>query len=341
MRELIGRIAVTDDDAATALRVIAHFDDLADRGASSSTLLRAAAGLAHAPVGMHHGGTARTVRVDPPGATTSPSGLPDSSWPREVVDRSRAISIWLERSGAPGPLDQLILERCAQALRVSLGAGGRAASLDELMQVVCDPQASEPERSDALEKLGVGEPTIVHSASARVTADGPTAQVDGAWVVLTPAGHSVRGRRPDTRIGSASVHKGDVPTALVNARVAEALSVHPVHGGPSWVVFEELGALADIAGAITPEMARDSSEVRTLELLRAERPWVPQVIQQLAAGATLRAAAQATHVHHSTMQDREAWLEIKLGYQLRTPPGRERATAAWAMWRISGFLHYR
>jgi len=341
MRELIGRIAVTDDDAATALRVIAHFDELVDRDASSSTLLRAAAGLANAPVGMHDGATARTVRLDPPGSLTSPPASPDQSWPRELVDPSRAISIWLERSGSPGPLDQLILERCAQALRACFGAGGRAASMDELMQVVCDPQASEVERSDALEKLRVGEPITVHVASAAMSADGPTAQVDGECLALTPAGALVQGRRPDTRIGAATARRGDVPAALENARLALALSVHPSHGGPAHVVFEELGALADFARAITPMAARDSADVRLLELLRAERPWAPHVIQQLSSGATLRAAAQTMHLHHSTMQDREAWLHSKLGYPLRTPQGRERATAAWAMWRISGHLHHR
>jgi hypothetical protein len=341
MRELIGRIAVTDDDAAAALRAIAHFDDLVNRGASSSTLLRAAAAMANAPVGMHDGATGRTIRVDPPGSLTSTPESPNQSWARELVDGPRSISIWLERSSAPAPLDQLVLERCAQALRAGYGTSARAVSPDELLRVVCDPQTTETERSDALQKLRLDGPLTVHVASAQMTADGPTILVNGSHVSLTSAGASVNGRRQDTRMGVASVPLTDVPTALAKACVALTLSVHPSHGGPARVLFDELGALADFARAVTSTAARDSAEVRTMEALRAERPWVPQAIQQLATGATLRAAAQIMHLHHSTMHDRELWLESQLGYSMRSPQGRERATAAWAMWRISGLLHHR
>jgi len=53
MRELIVRLDVVDDDAASALRVIAHFDGLVDERASGPAMVRAAAALAGCPAAWH------------------------------------------------------------------------------------------------------------------------------------------------------------------------------------------------------------------------------------------------------------------------------------------------
>ncbi len=41
MRELIGKVAISDGTTASALQVIAHFDVLADQRASVGSILRA------------------------------------------------------------------------------------------------------------------------------------------------------------------------------------------------------------------------------------------------------------------------------------------------------------
>ncbi len=46
MRELIGKVAISDGTTASALQVIAHFDVLADQRASVGSILRAAAAAA-------------------------------------------------------------------------------------------------------------------------------------------------------------------------------------------------------------------------------------------------------------------------------------------------------
>lgn len=342
MKELIGRVTVTDGDTATALRVISHFDGLVDHGASTAAILRAAAALADAPVGLHDSAAGRTTRVDAAGRPLSePTPEPGPSWTRIVIDRAQASTVWLERDGEPGPLDQLILERCAQALRARLRGLIEPLSVEKLVRIACDGGVTDLERSDALSALRITGPvTVVTTPASIVPAARARALSVQTWVALLPDGtQTATVVRSPGRLGSACVVDNDIPRGYQHAVRALDLAVDPALGGPSIVAFEDLGALASIAEALTPQAAAASAEVVALENLRTQRPWVPATFYYLSTGLSLRQAAQALHVHHSTLQDRIDWLEDLLGYSPRSLDGRVRAAAAWAVWRISGRLH--
>ncbi|MAO82180.1 MAG: hypothetical protein CMH82_16255, partial [Nocardioides sp.] len=63
MRELIGQLSAVDDGAASALRVIAHFDGLVESRAGLGALVRAAAALSGVPAGLRDPSQARALRA--------------------------------------------------------------------------------------------------------------------------------------------------------------------------------------------------------------------------------------------------------------------------------------
>lgn len=339
MRELIGQVAVRDDATATALRVISHFDDLVNAGASTATILRAAAALSGVAVGMHDGADDRTVRVDPPGSASNGAPERDATWPRATIEHARASSVWIERAGDSGPLDSLILERCAQALRARRPSIASSLADDELVRIACDEDASEDERRQACTALGLpAEPAVIVFSSRVTSGLLNTTEFRGLRVLLATS-NKLPTESSGMRSGSSVASDGAVPAALARAERALALAVHPMLGGPNHVEFESMGVAAIVAEQVSPSSARAASEVAHLQRLRAGRPWLPALFSQGAVGQSIRNTAQTLHLHHSSLQGRSVWLEHELGYSLRTVEGRHRAAATWLLWRISGWLH--
>jgi hypothetical protein len=340
MRELIGRLAVTDGDAASALRVIAHFDALSDQRAPAISFLRAAAALADCSVGLRDAAQGSASRVAPTGLA-----LPDvpaelaNSWPRILVDENRAATVWLERSGDPGPLDQLILERCAHGLRPLLrGAEDHRPDSAAAVRIACDRHVSEDERRAALRSLGVGEaPLVVATPASHPPKSGHRALIGASWALLLPGNATVdHVLAPGSRAGVAHAGDGDVPAGWSKAAKALSLAVDGSAGGPHQVRFEDLGDLVVLAEVAGKADLAGAADVQTLERLRQSHPWVPATIYQVVGHQSVRSAAVGLHVHHSTLQQRVEWLERELGYSLREPAGRFRAATAWTLWRCSG-----
>jgi hypothetical protein len=67
MKGLLLRLSAVDADAEAAVRVIAYFDALVERGATPVELVRAAAGLAECPAGLDRRGV-EPVRFGPDSA---------------------------------------------------------------------------------------------------------------------------------------------------------------------------------------------------------------------------------------------------------------------------------
>ena len=100
MRELIGRVEVVDDDMASALRVIAHFDSLVTERASVGALIRAAAALG-SPVGLREATSGRVSRVGADGQVLTASS-PGPIRLEVPVDAGHEQVLWLE-GDRPGP----------------------------------------------------------------------------------------------------------------------------------------------------------------------------------------------------------------------------------------------
>ncbi len=337
MRELIGKVAISDGTTASALQVIAHFDVLADQRASVGSILRAAAALADCPVVLHRGAIGSTVRVDPAGRTLSddPPDAPDETVHREMVDRHESADLWLERTGTAGSLDQLILERAAQALRPLLRSAATLPDRQAAVRIACDPLTSEADRRAALRARGVtGEALVVVTPPDQPPKSGSAVELRSRWVLLLPAHSGVDEHiARSSRAGIAKTRDLDIVEALRRATRALALTVEGESGGPVQVDYDDLGDIVDLAQLLPP--GTDTPDAGRLEELRRRRPWVPGTIYQVLGQPSMRRAATALHIHHSTLQHRLAWLESELGYRLDNPAGRLRAATAWTLWRCA------
>ncbi|MGY0387184.1 helix-turn-helix domain-containing protein [Nocardioides sp. WG-D5] len=330
MRDLIGKLEVVDDDAASALRVIDHFDRLVDERASTAAVVRAAAALSGATAGLHDAARALVRRFTPDGRTLT--GKDEGDWRHEPVPGQPGSWLWLERAGGDGPLDALILERAARALQ-ALSTGSAPPSTGGLVRIACDPGATDADRRDAVARLGLTGPvTVVLSTSADLRA-----------TLISTMGSLVVGLLPGTPALPEGIRAGAavasdplrLPTALEQARTALRLAASVGGLAPSVVRHEDLGALAVIAERFSPQEAAGVGDVRRLDELLAGHPWVVDTLHAVLDQPSLRQSAAMLHVHHSTLQERLTWLSGQLGYSPVKGRGRQRAAVAVLLWRVA------
>ncbi|EFL36488.1 conserved hypothetical protein [Streptomyces viridochromogenes DSM 40736] len=81
----------------------------------------------------------------------------------------------------------------------------------------------------------------------------------------------------------------------------------------------------------TADAAARRGHVVRMETAAATTPWLSKTLHAVASTGSLRAAAAAINIHHSTLQDRLAHAEHLLGWPVRTPQGRLRLQLALAM----------
>ncbi len=325
MRELITRMTVVDDDAATALRVISHFDTLTDHGASIAGMLRAAAALAGCPAGA--AGPGGRLRFGADGER-----LADHDRPMSAVARSfESVTVWLERKGRPRSLDSLILERCARSIHL---VGSRPP--DDAVRIACDPQTSAAERVEVLRSLGLGAVFTVVATYPSESAAVPVAPlIEGRRIQLLASARVPALISPLVAAGLAQASADDVVQARQKAATALRLAVDPLTGGPAQVRHEELGSLAALAARFEPGEAAQIPDVRQLRELTGRRPWATAVLAAVLSATSVREAARRQNLHHSTLQQRISWLEQHLGYSLLTTDGHSRAAVTLLLWRIA------
>jgi hypothetical protein len=173
VKGLLLRLSAVDADAATALRVIAHFEALLGSGAlDSASLVRSTAGLAECAAGWEPTDGSR-VRFGPDGVALA--GAPGQV--SAEADLGPAGRVWLERPGAAGPLDDLVLEWMAIAARV-LGGRPRMAEPPHvadpaLVELVLSEREAVEDRARALRLLGLApeSPLRVVVVSGGMAAD--------------------------------------------------------------------------------------------------------------------------------------------------------------------------
>ncbi|GAA5169674.1 helix-turn-helix domain-containing protein [Amycolatopsis dongchuanensis] len=306
MRDLLGRLAALDPDAGAAVEVIAYFDQLAESRAGLESVVRGAAVLAGVPAGFSDGGAIR-IRVTPDGVPQRPSP-PEPGWPSVPAGTG---TLWLERSGPPGPIDAMILERAAKA--------ARGATAPALVTVLVDASASEDARLRAARGLGLdGTLRALALASGVPVVQRVTDPLPAGRVGVGPS-------------GAVLALPGSWAAARVALRfTAEGTEQDP---GPRVVHAAELGGLAVLAGAVGPD-TEPVPDVRALERAASEGPWVLTTLVTVADSTSLRAAAAELVVHHSTLQDRLDRVEHVLGWSVREPRGRLRLQLALALRRL-------
>jgi hypothetical protein len=339
VKDLVVRLAALDPDAGAALRVIAYFDQLVDTRAGLQTIVRGAAVLAGCPARLVDGERRVHLRVGPDGRNGEAAGLPDPSWLSTPLEPGGRAVLWLERPGPAGPVEAMVLERAAAAARAVLDrtrGPGRAPADDAAVEVLIDASAVPEARRHAARRLGLPE-----SALARAVAlEGGTARIDpaagGHDRVPRMPGQSPGASAPGPRAGvGPAVPVLGLPASWAAARTALRLTAEGTDEdpGPRIVHADELGGLAMLAGAVGPATP-PIPDVLALEQVAAAAPWMLSTLYAVATNTSLRTAAVALRVHHSTLQDRIIHAERLLGWPVREPQGRLRLALALALRRL-------
>ncbi|MBE1577488.1 PucR family transcriptional regulator [Amycolatopsis roodepoortensis] len=369
MKGLLLRLSEVDADAEAAVRVIAYFDELVAKQARLSDLVRATAALAGCVAGLRRDGVPAPLRFAPDGepaadAVTEPASADLGAPPGKV---------WLERIGAPGPLDDLVLERFAMAARV-LGRAEHAGNAPHLadpalVELLLGEQAGEEDRARALRLLGLaaGRPVRVLAVGTEDGRDPGAAAVgllarggslprlhvatvgEVAAVLLQPRDdHAIVGAlrsaladraRERDAAGGVRVGVGDAVPGLearrswLQAKLAERFAVPAVE---PIVVHGDLGSLTLLAEVPVARL-RGQDDVLALDTLAATPTGAADVaaLEAFCRTGSLRQAAVALHRHHSSVAARLAHVEDALGWRLDEPGDRFRARLALLARRLA------
>jgi hypothetical protein len=338
MKDLVVRLSALDPDAGAAVRVIAYFDQLVDARAGLATIVRGAAVLAGCPARLADRERGVHLRMGPDGRRGEAAGPPDPSWLSTPVAGGNAV-LWLERPGPAGPVEAMVLERAATAAHAVLDrTRGRAPfqSDEAAVEVLIDESAPPEARRHAARGLGLPESGLARA----VALEGGGAHIAPATVagVLESwnPGHALgdAGTGPRAGVGTA-VPVLSLPASWAAARIALRLTAEGTDDdpGPRVVHADEVGGLALLAGSVGPGTP-PIPDVLALEQAAAAAPWMLATLYAVATTGSLRAAAAALRVHHSTLQDRIVHAERLLGWPVREPPGQFRLHLALVLRRL-------
>jgi hypothetical protein len=343
VRELLGRLSAIDSNAENSVRVIAHFDALTEGHAGVDAFVRAAAALAECTAGLQHPELRLYIRVDS-GGNRLQRGDGQTRSPIQRLDGNGA-KVWLERPVEATSTDVMILERLAAGVLVALERTYRPMVRrdPDLVELMLNDRAGEADRARAADQAG-----LTRHAPVRVVASvGGDQALPAEWrklsttvatftaSIVAAAAWSVDSP-PTTRVG---VGPAGPPAALPHSWRG-ALAALRLTGagtaedpGPRLLCYEDLGAVGLLSETI-PAAAARIDDVVALDRVGEELPWALATLDALAEHQSLRRAASALHIHHSTLQERVLLLERGLGYSLGNVAGHNRLFLALVLRRL-------
>lgn len=330
MQELVGRLTALDPEASETLKVVAYFDVLVAGGVSLQAMLRGAAVLSGTVAGAFDG--RRTHRIGPDGGLAADdvgSAGPRPGWPTRTTGTGR---VWLERDGSPHANDEMVIERLA--LAVDVVGTSRPGHRDSSLETALDAARGVEERRVALSRLRL-DPARPVRAVAHPLAHPVALQTEAApsTVVATPYGlvrAVVLGRDVEVS-GPAGVGVPLRADELPESFRTAALALRLLPEGDAVVDAAALGILLAAVSALEP-VAAEQPDVVALARLDAR---ARTVLDELTAAESVRAAAAALGMHHSTLQARHDALTNDLGYDPRSLDGRARFRLARLLLRLA------
>ncbi|MEV6964015.1 hypothetical protein AB0M47_02790 [Hamadaea sp. NPDC051192] len=358
MQGLLRWISTIDSAAERALRIIEFYDQLTRHDADIEAVTRATAVMAEATAGAEDDLHDVVCAMTPAGRPAQEIGARTIS--RPVVHGNTEIGrVWLARpeGDTERDWDDLIMERMALAV-----AAAHARRRHPERSPVSGP--ADPAIVQYLLGGGISEPDA--SRSARLLGFRPGQQVK----VVVVAGADLSDRMSELRaafggfvvlaalsgstaavIGSSLPASAALPDGvtgcigpIVPVERADA-SWRAAHRGlrfaamsPTWPALidtADLGCLLALDG-----LDRDGipglADVRAVASIAAGRRGLEDLdlLDVICASTSLREAATAAHMHHSSINYRANALGEKLGIQLGTAVGRYRARTALIFWRL-------
>ncbi|MGJ6966602.1 PucR family transcriptional regulator [Streptosporangium sp. G11] len=341
MEALAARLSQLDAEAGGALRVVMFYDTLMRRRVDLPALARASAGLAECVAGIRLHGTGRVIRMSPGGGEASAPALPVSTTTPITLDAEEVGTVWLERPGPPGPLDELLLDRLAIAATAVVERYGPARTTmadPALVELVISSDSDEAARARALRLLGFAAdlPIRVIAVRSRRPLDQvgglvcPTRPVKAAPVAdvgVILATTMDPSRFPaGVRAGIGAAESPDRSWREARTALRFTTARRPV------VHHDDLGVLALLA-EIPRDTARDNADVAAIARM-AGNPEDLDTLDAYCATGSLRRAADLLHLHHSSVSRRLEQIGKNLGVELTEPAGLVRAGLALTTWRL-------
>lgn len=346
MEALVERLSQLDSQVEGALRVVMFYDTLMRRRVDLAALARASAGLAECAAGIRLHGTGRAIRMAPGGreapAPPPPAPPPPASTTATItLDEEEIGTVWLERPGPPGSLDELLLERLAIAVAAVVERYGPARTTmadPALVELVISAGGDEAARARALRLLG-----FAATPPVRVVAVRSRLPLDRVAGLVCPVRPVKAASLADVGVILATTVDQDRFPAGVRAGVGAAENPER-----SWreartalrfttprrpvVHHDDLGALALLA-RIPGDAARDNVDVAAIARV-ADDPEAVETLDAYCAAGSLRRAADLLHLHHSSVARRLEQIGRTMGIELTEPIGLVRARLALTAWRI-------
>ncbi|WP_043626694.1 PucR family transcriptional regulator [Nonomuraea candida] len=341
MEALAVRLSHLDSEAGGAIRVVMFYDTLMRRRVDLPALVRASANLAECVTGIRLHGTGRVIRISPDGREAATPPAPASTTLPIVLDDEEIGTVWLERPGPPGALDELLLDRLAIAAAGVVERYGPARTTmadPALVELAISSDIDEAARARALRLLGfpAGLPVRVVAVRSELPLDRigglicparpvKAAPIAGLGVLL--AGGVDRSRFPE------GVHAG-IGAAPCPGRSWQQARIALRFTTPRRQVvhYDDLGAMALLA-QVPPEAARDNADVVAITRVAAD-PEDLETLDAYCETGSLRRAADLLHLHHSSVARRLDQLGRALGLDLTEPAGLTRARLALTTWRL-------
>jgi hypothetical protein len=346
-----------------ALRVVAYFDQLVANNADLEAAVRATAIIADCPAGLELRDRGLVVRYNTEGVRLSGAAAPSRTAPLAAEGREPG-AVWIERDGPDRELDEFIVERFALTASAVLVRERPPSELEyatgfsdpALAQLLVNERASEAERSRAARLIGLHASSTVQllalepgpgddlaslTASLRASWDRPLYVAElsrhlALAVVVTrqpvPWGEtSFEGRAASGPV----VELLDAPRSWAAARQ----TLRFAGAGSTWPAAlhsEELGVIR-LLGTIDPAAAAGDADVAQVERLASGPNGAESIVllDHFLHADSLRSAAREVNFHHSSLQTRVTKIGATLGIDLKTPGGRERASLALLLWRLS------
>ncbi|EFC85324.1 hypothetical protein FrEUN1fDRAFT_1626, partial [Parafrankia sp. EUN1f] len=312
MKELAGRLSALDPDAGAALRAVIYFDRLVEGRAGLEAIVRGTVLLTGAPARLVDVGRGVHVEVDVEGRRRVSATAADETWPGVAVVPGGPPTLWLERPGAVGPLDAVVLERAAAACRayfdrtsdrpsVTADDGTTRASIEVLLDAAASPRTRRTVAAQlGLDPAGLARALALSDGTALVEAvpAGPCRE-PGTALDPVAAGDIAAGQRgvpaqvADRRTGvGPAVPVLELPSSWQAARTALRFTAGgtAMDPGPRVVHADQLGGLAVLATAVGPATPPDS-DVQALDRAASAAPWMLATLEAVTTSPSLRAAA--------------------------------------------------
>lgn len=328
MQELLGRLSALDPAASQSLRVIACFDELIAGDVGVRGLLSAAAALSGRTVGLVRGDT--MTRVDHRGEV-----LPSTTPPATAHCVLPDTLVWIETSTPDTEsLDVLIVERLSLALLIRLDSR-RITPPPRALTVITDRGTAAAERRAAALRLGLHAGEAYRVIVAPLFASWRSHPRGPEDVVATACGPV------HTSIVTADASAEGTPSGLGSATAIDeldhsfrtamiALRLHD--GGDRGTRADDFGGLADVLADL-PEDRHSGDDLTNIESAM-RHPWGARTIEALIGASSVREAARAANIHHSTMADRLTIITTTLKFNPVTGIGRTRLGLAYLQWRL-------